>query len=75
MNINKRKEEKREREEFLFFLKVLAPLEYKNLKRAVSFEERAIGKGAGGTRWPHIYNGYKPSGVVEKKTHPPTLTP
>jgi len=40
MNINKRKEEKREREEFLFFLKVLAPLEYKNLKRAVSFDRR-----------------------------------
>jgi len=46
MNINKRQEEKREREEFLFFLKVLAPLEYKNLKRAVSFEkERAHWQG------------------------------
>jgi len=29
----------------LFFLKVLAPLKYKNLKRAVSFEERAHWQG------------------------------
>ena len=28
-----------------FFLKVLAPLEYKNLKRAVSFEEHAHWQG------------------------------
>jgi hypothetical protein len=29
----------------LFFLKVLAPLEYKNLKRVVSLEERAHWQG------------------------------
>jgi hypothetical protein len=40
INVYIKKNKEKEGGEFLFFLKVLAPLEYKNLKRAVSFEER-----------------------------------
>ena len=41
VTINIKEEREKEREEFLFFLKVFGPLEYKNLKRSVSFEEHA----------------------------------
>jgi hypothetical protein len=42
VTINIKKKEKRERR---VFVKVFAPLEYKNLKRAVSFEEHAHWQG------------------------------